>query len=185
MPTQLTPMPHIAPVDPKHAPPPIQAMFDSVQAVLGGVPNIARTLGQSPVALGAWLALMDATGKGTFSFQTRERVALAVSQENECNYCLAAHCAIGSMAGLDGGQMADARRLKGGDDRETVLLELSRAILKGHGLVPDALLRRARAVGFSDADLLELVTNVIQHTFTNYAMRLAQADIDFPRAPSL
>lgn len=61
----------ISPIDPKNATPEVTKMLETVEKALGSVPNIARTLGQSPVALRAWLSLMDATEKGTFDAPTR------------------------------------------------------------------------------------------------------------------
>jgi AhpD family alkylhydroperoxidase len=42
------------------------------------------------------------------SAKAREQIALAVAQANECDYCLAAHSAIGKMVGLTAEQIQDS-----------------------------------------------------------------------------
>jgi alkylhydroperoxidase family enzyme len=44
----------------------------------------------SPNVLSGWLGLMSNLSK-TLDVKTRDSIALAVSQANGCNYCLAAH----------------------------------------------------------------------------------------------
>lgn len=89
------------------------------------------------------------------------------------------------MVGLTVEQQGAARVWDGGGERNNLLLEVSQAILQNNGHVPDALFRRAREAGIDDGQLLELVANVALHTLTNYSMRLAQTEIDFPQAPVL
>jgi len=52
---------------------------------------------------------------GSFSQSEREQINLAVSERTRCNYCLAAHTAIGKMAGLDDEDLRKARDAGLGD----------------------------------------------------------------------
>ena len=57
--------------------------------------------------LDGYLHLSGALGKGKLPAKAREQLALAVAQENGCDYCLAAHSAIGKMVGLSADQIRD------------------------------------------------------------------------------
>ncbi|WP_211256417.1 carboxymuconolactone decarboxylase family protein [Edaphobacter aggregans] len=48
---------------------------------------------QSPVALDGYLSLTKALSRGRLSARQREILALAIAQENECQYWLSAHTA--------------------------------------------------------------------------------------------
>ncbi len=47
--------------------------------------------------------------KGSFSAKENEAIALAVSQANHCEYCLAAHSTIGKMVGYSDNEVMDIR----------------------------------------------------------------------------
>lgn len=55
------------------------------------MPNLFRTVANSPATLEGYLGLNGALAKVALDGKTRERVALAVSEINGCNYCLSAH----------------------------------------------------------------------------------------------
>jgi len=92
-------MAHINLVTAETANPEQKAVYDAIQAKLGIVPNFLK----------AFLGLHAIAGDGSLDPQTRERIALALAQQNSCDYCLSAHTAIGRKAGLDGAEI-DANR---------------------------------------------------------------------------
>src|SRR5271163_2206283 len=68
-----------------------QPLLEGVKKQLGSVPNLFRTVANSPAALQGYLGLNAALAKGRLSAATRERIALTVAEINGCGYCLAAH----------------------------------------------------------------------------------------------
>jgi AhpD family alkylhydroperoxidase len=72
------------------APAESQPVLDSVNKMLGFVPNLHRLMSISPAALNGWASLMSSLSK-TLDVKTRDGIALAVSEVDGCNYCLAAH----------------------------------------------------------------------------------------------
>jgi alkylhydroperoxidase family enzyme len=58
--------------------------------MLGFVPNLQRLMSISPNALSGWASLMGSLAK-TLDVKTRDGIALAVSEADGCDYCLAAH----------------------------------------------------------------------------------------------
>jgi len=174
----------ITPVDPAVAQGQTKELLGAVKAKFGSVPNALKTLAHSAAALEGYLSLSGALAKGTLNAQTREQIALTVSQTNGCEYCLAAHSLTGKLAGLQPDQIVAARRGKSNDPKSQAILALTQNILERHGNVSDEQLANARAVGVSDAELVEIVANVTVMTYTNFLNNVAHTDVDFPKVPA-
>ena len=99
-------MARVAVIDPKSATGEARTLLDAVQSGLGMVPNFIRVLANSPAALKAFLGIHSIAGAGVLDPLTRERIALAVAQQNGCQYCVSAHTAIGRKAGLGAEELA-------------------------------------------------------------------------------
>jgi uncharacterized peroxidase-related enzyme len=155
-------------------------LLDAVEKQLGVVPNMYRTVAQSPAALQALLSLSGALAR-TLDVKTRERIAIAVAQENGCDYCLSAHSYIGlNLAKLDGAEVALNRKGASGDPKADAAVRFAVKVVKTMGGVADADLAAVRAAGFSDAQVVEIVSVVSENILTNLLNKVAQTDIDFP-----
>ncbi len=106
-------MPRLTPIDPAQAEGKTKALLDGVRKHLGMVPNLMATLAHSPAALEAYLGLGQALGRGALDARTRESIALAVASENGCDYCAAAHTALGKGLGVTAAELA--ANLQGSD----------------------------------------------------------------------
>ncbi|MBA8886597.1 putative peroxidase-related enzyme [Dokdonella fugitiva] len=164
--------------------PAVGASLDAVQKKLGVLPNMFRTFAHTPVALNAYLQLAEVAASGRFDAKQRELIALAVGDRNGCDYCLAAHGAIGRMVGLAPGEIAAARAASATRAGDAAVLALAQRIVDARGHVPTAELDAFKAAGFDDAAILEVLVNVVLNIYTNYTNHLARTDIDFPAAPA-
>lgn len=171
----------ISAVDPNAATGVAKEVLDAVKARFGMVPMMARTMAQSAAVVTGWSALSGALADGVLGARTGELIALAVSQANACNYCLAAHTALGEKVGLTAEERLEARRGRATDPKEAAALRLALAILETRGAVSDDALALARAAGLSEAELSEVTAHVALNVLTNYFNRLADPDIDFPK----
>lgn len=178
-------MTRLSAIDPATATGKAKTLLDDVQARLGLVPNLMRTLAHSPAALEGYLQLSGALGAGSLPVQTREQLALTVSQQNGCEYCLAAHAAIGGMVGLSSDQVRDARLATSSDPKTAALLRFAGRVLDERGRVSDADLTAVRAAEWDDAAITEVVAHVALNVLTNYFNHLAGTEVDFPPAPAL
>jgi len=138
------------------------------------------TLANAPAALNGYLALTQALGKNSLSPRQRETVALAASEVNGCDYCLAAHSLSGSKAGLDPQSLEQARR--GNLDG---LSRFARQVTQSRGQVSDAQLADARAAGLSDAQVVDVIAQIALLTLTNYLNNVARTEVDFPAVAAL
>jgi uncharacterized peroxidase-related enzyme len=179
------PMSAIAPIDVSKAPAASLPLLERVKAKLGATPNMMRALAHSPAALEGYLAFSGALGKGSFDAAAREQIALAVGEQNDCAYCVAAHSVIGRKAGLGEDAVADARRGRAADPRTAGALALARTLVERSGRVGPEDVAAARAAGLDDAALAEVVGLVSLNIYTNYFNHVAGTPVDFPAAPPL
>ncbi len=178
-------MSRIHSIDPQSATGKAKELLEVVQSKLGLVPNMTRAMANSPAVLDGYLSLSGALSKGTLSAKSREQIALAVAQTNECDYCLAAHSAIGKMVGLSVDQIMDSRRGTSVDPKTDAVIQFARQVVDQRGLVSDANIAQVRAAGLDDGAIAEVVANVALNIFTNYFNHVAETEIDFPRAVAL
>lgn len=161
-----------------------QAMFDALQGQLGFVPNLYATFAYSENALGTYLALQSA--KSSLSAKTREVVNLVVSQVNECEYCLAAHTALGKMNGFTDGQIIDIRTGTAPFDAKLdALAKLTRSITVNRGHADQALVDAFFAAGWTKENLVDAIVTIGDKTVSNYLHATTRVPVDFPAAPAL
>lgn len=178
-------MSRIQQISPEHATDKTAELFSAVKGKLGMVPNMMRALGNSPAALQSYLQFSGALASGSLTAKERELIALAVGQANDCNYCLAAHSALGKMAGLTSDQIRDARLGTASDEKSEALIQFARNLVVARGHVTDADLEGLKARGFGDEHVVEIVANVALNILTNYFNHVAETDVDFPAAEAI
>lgn len=156
-------------------------LFNAVQAKLGVVPNMMRTMGNSPAVLEGYLNLSGALSHGKLSAKTGELIALAVSESNSCDYCLAAHTYIGEkLVKADPAVLHAARTGNSTDTKTEAILQLAKTLISKNGLVNDEDVNKAKNAGISDAEIAETVAHTALNVLTNYFNNLANTEIDFP-----
>ncbi|HGA2320398.1 TPA: carboxymuconolactone decarboxylase family protein [Pseudomonas putida] len=149
--------------------------LEGIQKGLGFIPNAFRTLAHSPAALNGYLGLAQALGKSSLSAAEREVVALATSQINGCDYCLAAHSYFATKAGLSDEAISQAR-----NGTLSAVATLAQQITESRGQLSDAQITAAREAGLTDSKIVDVTAQVTLLTLTNYLNNVATTDIDFP-----
>ena len=173
-------MSRIPPVDRNSTNDSVRRNFDAIQKQLGVVPNMMRTMAQSPSVLEGYLGFGAALRRGRLPGALHEQIALAVAETNSCDYCLSAHTALGHGVGLSNDDLAASREARAADPKAAVALQFARAVLDRRGDVRDQKLATVRAAGYTDGEIGEIIAHVALNVFTNYFNRAAQTDIDFP-----
>ena len=163
------------------APAASQPLLEGVKKQLGVAPNLFRLVANSPAALQGYLGLSSALSKGALSAATRERIAIAVAEENGCNYCLSAHSYIGkNLLKLDDAELAANRSGASNDPKADAAVRFAVKVLRARGRVGDDDLRAVKLAGYDDGAVIEIVQNVALNVWTNYLNEVAQTDVDFP-----
>ena len=64
--------------------------------------------------------------------------------------------------------------------RDIAILELAQAITRERGHLSASKVAPFKSRGLTDADILEVLVNVVLNIFTNYTNHIAATEIDFP-----
>jgi uncharacterized peroxidase-related enzyme len=162
------------------APEESKPILEAIKQQLGSVPNLFRLIAKSPAALTAYSSGSGALAK-TLDLKTRERIALAVSQVNGCEYCLSAHSYIATnMAKISPEEIALARKGVSTDAKANAAVQFARKMVEKRGQVEEVDVDHVIRAGFTEAQVVEIVALVAETTFTNYLNEVAKTDIDFP-----
>ncbi|NAS32521.1 carboxymuconolactone decarboxylase family protein [Flavobacteriaceae bacterium R38] len=156
-------------------------LFNGIQSKLGMVPNMMRTMGNSPAVLEAYLNLSGALNGGTLGAKLGELIALTVAEANSCKYCLSAHTYIGAnLVKIDNEALTQARQGKSNDTKTEAALVFAKNLVDKNGLVTSDDVSAVKNAGYTDGEVGEIVANVALNIFTNYFNNTAETDIDFP-----
>ncbi|AVP97061.1 carboxymuconolactone decarboxylase [Ahniella affigens] len=157
-----------------------QALLQSVHKAFGATPNMFRAVANSPAALQAMWGSFGALGKGKLGARLGEQIAVAIANENRCDYCLAAHTYIGQGAGLSADTLAQAQVGESSDPKTAEALRFALKLTRERGQVTDADVGALRQVGFTDEQIVEILAHVALNVFTNYTNIAFGVPVDFP-----
>ncbi|NDV41965.1 carboxymuconolactone decarboxylase family protein [Flagellimonas sediminis] len=161
-----------------------QAIFDNLEKALGFVPNLYATFAYSQNALGNYLTFANA--KTSLKAKEKEVVNLAVSQVNNCDYCLAAHTAIGKMNGYTESQILELRAGKASfDTKLDALAKLAKNITENQGKADASILENFFNAGWTKENLIDTIVLVGDKTISNYINNTVGTPIDFPEVQPL
>ena len=159
----------------------VKESLEAIENDLGFVPNGMAVAANSPASLKMMFAMDEALGEGELNFTQREMIALAVSQANNCRYCLSAHsefCSMGTE--LESIDIIRARLCEADDPKDQAMLDLAVAIVERRGELPESQLENARENGLSNSVIIEIISNVICAMYGNYINHIAKTEIDWP-----
>ena len=157
-----------------------QELLASVKKMLGSTPNIFTTMAHSSATLGFFVGALGVMGNSKLSGSLREQIAVAVAGANSCDYCASAHTALGKMNKVSEQELAANLQAKSSDAKIQAALTFARKIVALRGHVTDADVTAIRVAGFSESEVVDIVTVVGINIFTNYFNHVAGTAVDFP-----
>jgi uncharacterized peroxidase-related enzyme len=164
-----------------HVPAASQPTVAKVRGAFGSVPAMFATVANSPAALASMWGSFGALGAGTLGAKLGEAIAVAVANRNGCEYCLAAHTALGQKAGLSAADLAAAQRGIAQDPRTQAALTFAIKLVDARGQVSAADVQALKAAGFDDGQVVEVIAHVALNLYTNYVNIALDVPVDFPR----
>ena len=142
--------------------------------------NFLHLLANSPAALQGYLACAGALSQGQLTPRQRELLALAIAEINGAKYCLFAHYALARKLGLSADEIRAARRATSAHTQTHAMLRFAQAVALQRGELSDADFQTLRQAAFTDALIVEILSNIALNIFTNYFNSVARTDMDFP-----
>jgi uncharacterized peroxidase-related enzyme len=154
--------------------------LDNLGTQLGFVPNMFKTIASNPTVLEAVMSLQGTMGR-VLDARTRHSIALAVSQVNDCDYCLAIHTYSSSkFGGMSSEEIALARTGSSADPKRAAAAHFAQLVVDSRGQVSDDDLAAVRNAGYSDPEVLAIVAVAVQALFTNFLNNVNRTDVDVP-----
>lgn len=173
-------MPNVPLIDSESATGNVKQQLDQIAGAFGSVPAMFRAVANSPAALTSMWSAFGAYGGGALGAALSEQIAVAVADRNSCQYCLAAHTALGKKAGLSRETLAAAQGGESDDPRIAALLAFALKLVEDRGQVTTADVDALRDQGWNDEQIVETIGQVALNLFTNYVNIALGVPVDFP-----
>lgn len=162
----------LAPLSPEMA-----AYFAKCEEKLGYVPNVLTAYSHSMPKLETFAALYNELmlAPSGLTKLEREMIAVVVSAENRCWYCLVAHgAAVRALSGKPelGEAMAFNYRVAPIEPRQRAMLDFSAKMAKASAEIEEADREKLRQAGFSDRDIWDIAAVASFYAMSN---RMASA----------
>lgn len=158
----------------------VKEQLDQIHAAFGAVPAMFRAVANSPAALTSMWSAFGAFSGGTLGPAMGEQLAVAVANRNSCEYCLAAHTALGRKAGLTRETLASAQDGASDDPKTAALLAFALKLVEERGQLEPSDVQTVREHGWTDEEIVETIAQVALNLFTNYVNIALAVPIDFP-----
>lgn len=156
-------------------------ILDAANKSLGFIPNLYAHLAESPATLQAYKQLGTLLEQSAFTPEEQQVILVAVSVENRCTYCVAAHSFIArnmvkipadTITALRSGSALPNAKLN-------ALATFTRAVVRERGWVADSHeLKNFFAAGYTQQQVLEVVLGVSMKTLSNYINHLTDTPLD-------
>ncbi|OFW98725.1 MAG: hypothetical protein A3E78_12870 [Alphaproteobacteria bacterium RIFCSPHIGHO2_12_FULL_63_12] len=151
------------------APPGMRSALEELQARFGELPPCVRAAANSPRALDGLLALSGSLGWGRIEEDLADRIAIAVAVVNDCTHLEDMHrCALRRNCEVSEDEIARARAGHSVNPRYDAALQFAVEIAHARGRVSDDSFRAIRSAGFTDEEIIEIISHVALQTFGNY-----------------
>lgn len=139
----------------------IRETYEASRAKIGFVPNVFRAYAKRPDHFRAFVSYHDVLmkGPGNLTRAEREAIVVAVSSENECQYCMTAHGAALRILGKDiplAEQIANNWRTADCTVRLRAILAFASRVNEPGFAATDTEIEALHAQGFSDDDIWDI-----------------------------
>lgn len=177
---------NLKPVATENAKGAAKEILEQTQTQLGFVPAMYSTMANSPGFLSTYVHGYNAFRQDSrFSAPEQEVVFLAISVQNGCDYCTAAHSMVAErMSKLDA---ASITALRGGDElrdaKLQALAEFTAHVFETRGLIAVSKAEAFLAAGYGERQVLEIILAVSVKTLSNYSNHIFHNELDAAFAP--
>ncbi len=150
-------MPRIHPVTEQT--PEITEIFNEIQEAFGRLPGLFSAYAHHPPLLRAnWNKVKAVMMEGVLSRKVKESIAVLVSQDNSCAYCIAAHTGALRSIGVSDAELDAIEKDLDKTDftaKEKALINFARQANTNPGKIPDTEFTALRETGATDAEIVE------------------------------
>ena len=161
----------------------VAAIFQEIEKAFGMVPNLFKTYAHHPPLLQAnWNKVKAVMMEGSLSRKVKETIAVLVSRDNSCTYCIAAHTAALRSIGVTNDEISAIE-----EDlekavftaKEKALIRFARKANREPLKIPDVEFGALRGTGATDAEIVEALGVMELFTAFNKFLDSLEVAVDF------
>lgn len=158
----------------KTVPEDAKPLLEKINSIFGGVLPLKGMMANSPVTLKSYLDILGNMNDTTFTKIEMQSVYLLTSMYNECGYCTDAHSkGLKKIYKMPEDQVdAILARTPTGDEKIDALLAATLELLENRGAITEEVRARFLAAGYTDNQLIDLLSAIAMKAITNYLGRL-------------
>ncbi|MFD9702571.1 carboxymuconolactone decarboxylase family protein [Lentzea sp. NPDC059081] len=156
-----------------------------LESAFGFVPAAAGLMASSPALITTFFsAFGHFRGIGTFGPDERQVLLLSNAVANRSEWAVAFHTLEALQDGVEPA-VVEAIRLGEvpADPRMAALSAFTRSLIENRGSVDDARVEAFKSAGFTDEQVVEVITGVAISAMTNYTVNLARPSLEEPVLP--
>lgn len=171
-------------IDPVPSPPQnVAAIFQEIEGAFGRVPNLFKAYAHHPPLLQAnWNKVKAVMMEGSLSRKVKETIAVLVSRDNSCSYCVAAHTAALRSIGVTNEEISAIEEDLDKAEftaREKALIRFARKANREPLRIPDVEFVALRGTGATDAEIVEALGVMELFTAFNKFLDSLEVELDF------
>lgn len=155
-----------------------RAIMADMQCHGGELPNLLRTLAESPVAIDAYRQLATLLSRSSLTPLEQQVVYVTAAHANQCHYCTAPNPMLGEDDQADEVTAAIRHGQRLADGRLQTLRRFTATMTEHRGWVPEADVESFLQAGFTQENLLEVITGIALVTLSSYANHIAATPRD-------
>jgi uncharacterized peroxidase-related enzyme len=169
----------MTPLNEHTAPEDTRKLLADVRRKFGFVPNLLGNMAHAPSLLKAYLGVSAFFDQTSLDATERQVVLLAVSAQNRCGYCVAAHSAIAAVQNVPADVVSAIRTGQPiADPKLEALRRFVEDLVESRGWPAAAKAAALSRAGYTEGQMLEVVLGVGMKTLSNYTNHLAATPLD-------
>ncbi|MBI1921978.1 MAG: peroxidase-related enzyme [Geobacter sp.] len=176
-------MPRIDTKKPVEVPEDVQVIFREIEGAFGMVPNLFKTYAHHlPLLRANWNKVKAVMMEGALSPKVKQTIAVLVSRDNGCAYCVAAHTGALKAIGVSDAEISLIEQnieLADFSEKEKALIGFARSANSAPLRIPDGEFDFLRRAGATDAEIVEALGVMELFTSFNKFLDSLQVEIDF------
>lgn len=176
-------MPRISVVEKNEVSEDVQEIFAEIESAFGKVPNLFKTYSHFPALLKAnWDKIKALMMQGNLSRKTKEAIAVLVSKDNSCSYCVAAHTAALKSIGVTEEEIEMIENdIEKSDftEKERKLITFARKANKDPNRITDEEFEGLKKTGATEPEIVEALGVMELFTAFNKFLDSLNVEVDF------
>ena len=161
----------------------VQEIFTEIEGAFGKISNLFKTYAHFPPLLKAnWNKVRAIMMQGNLRRKTKEAIALLVSKDNSCAYCVAAHTAALKSIGITEKEIniiENEIEKSMFTEKERELITFARKANKDPNGITDKEFGKLKKAGASDSEIVEVLGVMEIFTAFNKFLDSLNVEIDF------